>query len=289
MYRIENRPRPLAAAITVAVAGLLLAGCDGEAAAPSAASPGACGVPSATPAPARDGVRITAVGPGCAQYEVTNPDTEPADVAVLFTQFSPSGGAIGNLPRTVTAVPAGATVRGQVELDRSTPDRTHLKVVKVRRVPTAEAPAPGGPCPASGVRVYADDEPDAAMGLRAVGLHLRNCGTATVNVNGYPQLQLLDADHRQVDGIDVLRGGAAIATGTGADTPPAPIALHPGEGAVATLVWRNTTTDGTPVNAPYVRVRAFAGAAPVMVTPELDLGTTGRLGAGAWVREAAQP
>ncbi len=165
-----------------------------------------------------------------------------------------------------------------------------MKIVKVRSVPSAEAPQPGGPCPASGLRLSAD-EGDAAMGLRVVGLHLRNCGTTTVTLDGYPTLQLLDQEHRPIDGVRLLSGGAQIATGTGADNPPQEIALRPGEGARTTLVWRNTTEDGTPVSAPYVRVRATPGAAPVMVTPELDLGTTGRLGIGAWAREdaGAQP
>ncbi|MFJ6776515.1 DUF4232 domain-containing protein, partial [Kitasatospora sp. NPDC091257] len=59
------------------------------------------------------------------------------------------------------------------------------------------------------------------------------------------------------------------------------------EGARTTLVWRNTTEAGAgdPLNAPYVRVRATPDAAPVTVVPEIDLGTTGRLGAGAWVPE----
>jgi hypothetical protein len=50
-------------------------------------------------------------------------------------------------------------------------------------------------------------------------------------------------------------------------------------------VWRNTTEFGTPVNVPYVRVRAKAGADPVIVTPNLDLGTTGKLGVTSWQKD----
>jgi len=157
-----------------------------------------------------------------------------------------------------------------------------VKVLKVRSVPTAEAPSEGGACPPSGVRVYAD-RGDAAMGLRAVGLHLENCGTADVVLDGFPQVQVLDEAHAPVDGVQVLRGGAAIATGTGADAPARRFTVAPGGKAQATLVWRNTDdASAAPVNAPYVRVRATPDAAPVMVTPELDLGTTGRIGVGAW-------
>ncbi|WP_263455849.1 DUF4232 domain-containing protein, partial [Streptomyces sp. LS1784] len=274
-------------------------------------SPAPCGTPTSTPtAPgaaqptglAQGGVRITAVGPTCFEYEVTNPNGEPYDVTVVFSLRSAEGSALDNLSRTVAGLAPGATEKGSVDLTGAPtrlgepvfPPRTGQarpgtrpskpEILKVRSVPTAEAPRPDGPCPPSGLRLYAD-EGSAAMGLRAVGLHLRNCGTATVTLDGYPQVQPLDLDHRPLDGVRVLRGGSEIATGTGADDPPRKFDLRPGEGARATLVWRNTTEAGEPLNAPYVRVRATPDAAPVMVVPELDLGTTGRLGAGAWTRE----
>lgn len=307
-----------------ATAGLLLAGCGtvattGAGGGPEASgSPAPCGTPTPTATPtatapgaaqptklAQGGVRITAVGPTCFEYEVTNPNGEPYDVTVVFSLRSAEGATLENLSRTVTALAPGATEKGSVDLTAAPtwpaepvfPPRTGQtkpgtrpskpEILKVRGVPTAEAPNAGGPCPPTGLRLYAD-EGDAAMGLRVVGLHLRNCGTATVTLDGYPAVQPLDLDHKPLDGVRVLRGGSEIATGTGADDPPRKIALRPGEGARTTLVWRNTTDlVGEPQNAPYVRVRATPDAAPVMVTPELDLGTTGRLGAGAWVREDA--
>ncbi|MGW3041094.1 DUF4232 domain-containing protein [Kitasatospora sp. NPDC001159] len=303
MHQFQKSPmstgrRPIAAAALVVVAAAVLAGCGSQAAeAPAASGPGGpCGAPPApasggvpgTSGPARDGVRITAVNSKCAEYEVTNSGGEPADVTVLFSRLSASGAALDSVTGTVTGLAPGTTEKKRIDLDGRGPERPgagpQLKIAQVRSVPSAEAPQPGGPCPASGLRVYAD-QGDAAMGLRVVGLLLRNCGTSTVTVNGYPQLQLLDLGHRPVDGVRILSGGAEIATGTGADTPPQEIALRPGEGARATLVWRNTTEAGEPVNAPYVRVRAVPGVEPVMVTPELDLGTTGRLGVGAWVRD----
>ncbi|MFE3503445.1 DUF4232 domain-containing protein [Kitasatospora sp. NPDC059160] len=280
-----------AAVVLLAGCGSQVAGAGGEGGGPSAAgsgSAGPCGAASASPGPvAKDGVRITAASAACAEYEVTNPGAEAADVTVVFGRSGAAGGVLGNETRTVRDLAPGATGKGRVELDGK---GSVLTVVKVRSVPSAEASRPDGPCPASGVRVNADDG-DAAMGLRVVGLHLRNCGTATVNLNGYPDLQLLDVGHRPVDGVRLLRGGAQIASGTGADDPPRPLALKPGEGARSTLAWRNTTEAGAgdAVNAPYVRVRAMPGAAPVTVVPELDLGTTGRLGVGAWVREDGQP
>ncbi|MEH6373242.1 DUF4232 domain-containing protein [Streptomyces sp. KLMMK] len=161
---------------------------------------------------------------------------------------------------------------------------TGVRITKVRSVPAAEAPSRGGACPSSGVHVYAD-EGDAAMGLRVVGLLLENCGTRPYRLNGYPQLQLLDGDHRPVDGVKILRGGGAIATGTGADGEPRQLVLQPGERAHSGLVWRNTTGGGDAVNIPYARVRPEPGAPAVMVTPELDLGTTGQLGVGPWKKD----
>ncbi|MFF0295201.1 DUF4232 domain-containing protein [Kitasatospora sp. NPDC004614] len=292
--------RPAAALVLTAAA--LLVGCGsvtatgGGSAAPSA-SAGPCGVPLERPLDgwSRDGVRILAVNDACAEFEVTNAGSEAADFSVLFG-WTGVGQRLDTSPTgTATAVPPGATVRGRVEVGTPNPARTtaslppivpNVKITLVRSVPTAEAPSKGGPCPASGVRLYAD-QGDAAMGLRVVGLHLVNCGTSPVTVDGYPQVQALDEQHRPVDALQVLKGGAAIAAGTGADNPPQRITLGPGEGARSTVVWRNTNNDTAvdPVNAPYLRVRATPDAAPVMVTPELDLGTTGRLGVGAWARE----
>lgn len=284
-------------------AAALLAGCGSRAvgAADGSSAHGSAGPCGAllTPAPAssapgalaRDGVRITAANGACADFEVTNGAAETSDFTILFSPLDRAGGVPGHLTQTVEAVAPGATVKGRLTLPSHGPAEPAvgpaLAIAKVRSVPSAEAPKPDGACPASGLRVYAD-EGDAAMGLRVVGLHLRNCGAAPVALDGYPRLQLLDLDHRPVDGVELLSGGAAIASGTGADDPPRPFTLHPGDGARATLAWRNTTTTGTPVTAPYLRVRPTPDAAPVMVTPELDLGTTARLGVGAWIPEPAR-
>ncbi|RPE36341.1 uncharacterized protein DUF4232 [Kitasatospora cineracea] len=307
------------AGVVVAVAAVgAVAGCgsvvaSGGTAAAASAEAGPCGAaPSARPAGwTRDAVRILAVSADCLEYEVTNEGTEPADLTVLFG-WSGSGTLLPSDPTgTQTAVAPGASVRGRVPLtghpvvpvlpvgavpdswpssasprpSRASGPAPDVKVLKVRSVPTAEAPSTGGACPASGVRVYAD-RGDAAMGLRVVGLHLENCGTRDVVLDGYPRTELLDEAHAPVAGVQVLKGGSAISTGTGADAPPRRFTVAPGGKASAGLVWRNTTDlSGAPVNAPYVRVRATADAAPVMVTPELDLGTTGRIGVGAWAPE----
>ncbi|MFF9811859.1 DUF4232 domain-containing protein [Streptomyces sp. NPDC014006] len=289
------RTTHLAAPAVLAVA-LLLSACgtrtaDGSAGAPPCPSPS----PATGAGEEKDGVRITALpasgrGGACGRtgstvtYEVTNRTGAEMTYTVTLSFLAGSAGALANVTQTVERVAPGATVRRTAGPPYGTGDVTGAKVLKVRSVPSAEAPSQSGPCPPSGVRVYAD-RGDAAMGLRVVGLHLENCGTGTYRLDGYPLLQLLDEDHKPLDTVRVLHGGDEIASGTGADGAPAPLALAPGQRAAAVMTWRNTTGFGEAVNAPYVRVRAKPGAEPITVTPELDLGTTGKLGVGPWKRD----
>ncbi|MET8810549.1 DUF4232 domain-containing protein [Streptomyces sp. NPDC004549] len=251
-------------------------------------------VPSATNSE-RDGVRITGLYSGAvdrhgvcrangltAAFSVTNPGARDMTYTIVLDASGYTGAV-----RVVGPVRAGGTLRGTVAMRRSVGEAVggpNASITSVRSVPTAEAPSESGPCPASGVRVWAD-QGDAAMGLRVTGLHLENCGTVPYTLDGRPQLQLLDADHRVVQGIRLVPGDE-VANLDGSPDVVRPVTLRPGERALATIAWHNTVqTVGTPVNAPYLRVRAKAGAAPVMVTPELDLGTTGRLGVRAWQKE----
>ncbi|MFG2353504.1 DUF4232 domain-containing protein [Streptomyces sp. NPDC048521] len=265
--------------------------------------------PSGTPLPlptgtqaAQGGVRITGLsgwtsdrGQDCpsarsaATFTVTNHARTAMTYTVTLGFLAATRGAVDTVATTVAAVPPGRTVKSTAvlgELPEHAPAVTGVSILKVRSAPVDEAPSAGGPCPASGVRLYAD-QGDAAMGLRAVSLHLENCGTRPYSLNGRPALQILDADHTAVTGVRLVHG-EEIATGTGADGTPRPLTLAPGERAYAVLTWRNTTEAGDgsrPVDAPYVRVRAKPGARPVIVTPELDLGTTGRLGVGPWKKD----
>ncbi|MBB5939294.1 DUF4232 domain-containing protein [Streptomyces zagrosensis] len=315
------RPVPLRSALArtapflsaLAVTALLLTACGTEGAGDGSAGASAAGSPSRTQVddPGKDGVRITALtlpsaSPSptrsrsvsadslatdsgvIAAYEVTNQAAETLTYSVVFTFVSGDGGAVVNQTATVRDVGPGKTVRSTVkagQLPPAAPRVTHAKVLEVTKVPASEAPAEPGTCPASGIQVSAD-EGDAAMGLRVVGLHLDNCGTRDYTVEGYPLLELLDDGLKPVNGVKVLDGSREITTGAGADKEPRPITLKPGDSATASLVWRNTTESGTPVNVPHVRVRAKAGAGPVTVTVNLDLGTTGKLGVKPW--EAAE-
>ncbi|WP_406201938.1 DUF4232 domain-containing protein [Streptomyces sp. NBC_01017] len=256
-------------------------------------------LPSSTDGPGEDGVKVTGLyawgqDSGCdadfsAEFEVTNQGTQAATYTVTISFLSASGGAVDNVDQTVASVAPGRTVKAAVAMTKTAghaPEVTGAEVLKVRSVPVGEASSASGACPASGVHVYAD-RGDAAMGLRVVGLHLVNCGTRTYELNGYPRLEVLDADHDIVDGVRILQGTDRISTGTGGTGRPQRVTLRPGEAAQSTLAWRNTTEAGVgdPVNAPYVRVRAKQGADPVTVMPELDLGTTGKLGVGPWKKD----
>ncbi|MFF5921022.1 DUF4232 domain-containing protein [Streptomyces flavochromogenes] len=307
-----NRRTRLHGSILPAVAGLLLlTACGTErrgaeasgSTAPPACGPGpnpsaSAGPPTAAVAPDQDGVTVIGTGGGadsgssarpCVAYTLTSRETQPFTYVVTVGFRSESGQALSTVEDTVETVAPGRTVRRTVTASDLPPDAVgtaNAKIVKVRGFPTAEAPNAGGTCPPTGVRVYADDG-DAAMGLRVVGLHLENCGTRPYRLNGYPRIEIRDEDHDPVAGVSIVQGGEAIAGGTGADGPPRQIELRPGERAHAGLVWRNTVEGGVdgPVNAPYARVWAKPGAAPVTVVPELDLGTTGKLGVGPWKKD----
>ena len=156
-------------------------------------------------------------------------------------------------------------------------------------VPSTSPPGSGGApgvCPPSGVLVRTG-EVDAAMGLRAMGIELVNCGTAPFSVNGYPEVRLLD-DDRQPLPVTVGRGSSGIATLDSFDLPPAPATAAPGERLVAGLVWRNKVADMTtdPVSGTYLEVVPAPGLSPQVVRPDgpIDLGTTGRLGVAPWRR-----
>ncbi|WP_037888400.1 DUF4232 domain-containing protein [Streptomyces viridochromogenes] len=260
------------------------------------------GAPTPLPLPSPDGtvesdVKVTGLyawgdDSGCeadfsADLAVTNSGTKKATYTVTVGFFSASGSIVDHVEQTVASVGPGRTVKATVGMGASfgdAPEVSHVKVEKVRSVPADETPSASGPCPASGVHVYAD-EGDAAMGLRVVGLHLVNCGTRPYRLDGYPELELLDEDHDPVDGVRILHGTDRISTGIAGAGGPQPVVLRPGEAAEATLAWRNTTGFGDPVHAPYVRVAARPGARPVTVMPELDLGTTGKLGVGPWEKD----
>ncbi|MGC4811435.1 DUF4232 domain-containing protein [Micromonospora sp. DT228] len=154
------------------------------------------------------------------------------------------------------------------------------------RPPSAPSPStsadPLADCPASGVRIRSTGG-DAAMGLRALGLELVNCGDRPYQLNGYPVLHVFDDQHEPVL-LRVVNGGKEITSGF--DQPPRQITLAPDERATAVVLWRNLVTDSTVVatNGEYLTVAPAAGQPGEEVDPDgpIDLGNTGRIGVSAW-------
>jgi hypothetical protein len=223
--------------------------------------------------------------PYCFDFEVTNVGKVPAVYTVTFTVSASSGEALVHPEHTVPMLEPGRTVSRTVtlgDLPRAG-DEIRAKVHKVRSVPAAEAPSRGAACPPSGIRVYLGVG-DAAMGLRFLNINLENCGKRPTRLNGHPQLQLLDESHLPIRGVKILHDATTI-TSSASEWVAKPLILKPGERAYSELVWRNTVNAGDKVDSPYVRVWAKPGTAPVMLTPEFDLGTTGKLGVGPWKKQ----
>jgi hypothetical protein len=164
-------------------------------------------------------------------------------------------------------------------------------------MPVANEPAPRDPAPSSvqsptasaatprcsdqGVE-FTVGEVDGAMGLRAVGLTLRNCGTASYAVNGYPVIDLLDAD-RKVLRVAVLHGTEHVSRIERFAGPPKRIVVAPGRKVGAVLVWRNLTTVAEEVaTGDYLSVAPTAGQPRQEVALTVDLGNTGRLAVSPW-------
>ncbi|WP_327289761.1 DUF4232 domain-containing protein [Streptomyces sp. NBC_01198] len=305
------RTSPAFTASALLAGALLLTACGTETAdsrgsaganiAPSPTGLRACGLPTDPAQAAQDGVRITAVSGGAigcgtptgsgmvkARFRVANRAAQPLTYTVKFEVVAASGEALTYADHTIEHVAPGTTAQAGVTLGPVSRNAfgAHVRIFQVRSVPAAEAPSSSGPCPPSGVRVSAD-RGDAAMGLRVVGLHLQNCSTRPYRLDGFPQIQLLDLKRQPVTGVSVLHGSGGVSTVAGFDDPARAMTLQPGQSASSGLMWRNTVTDGTSVNVPYVRVTARPGTQPVTVTPELDLGTTGKLAVAPWKKDDA--
>jgi hypothetical protein len=154
-------------------------------------------------------------------------------------------------------------------------------------VPPPPTPAPSGTavgCPESGVAITVG-EVEGAMGLRALGIQLTNCGTRDHTTNGYPAVRVLDDDRRPLD-ITVGNGSAPVSAPDSYDVPPRPVTVRPGERVTARVLWRNTLTEASvpAVEGRYLEIAPAPGEPPQIVAPNggIDLGNTGRLAVNAW-------
>lgn len=153
------------------------------------------------------------------------------------------------------------------------------------RPPTATSPVVPD-CPDSGL-TFALGVADAAMGLRVQNVTMTNCGVTPYTVLGYPAVQVLDEDRRELD-LQVGQGSSGISTVEAFDAPPAEVTLRRGDSATSGLLWRNTVTDTTvPATLGVYLMISPAPGQPwqeVEADPaaHIDLGNTGKLGVQPW-------
>lgn len=147
----------------------------------------------------------------------------------------------------------------------------------------ASTPTPTADC-RGGIQITAGTV-DAAMGLRALGIELRNCGEAAYRVAGYPVVRVLDGERRPLD-VTVGNGSEPVSAPDRYDGPPHPVVLRPGETAEARVLWRNTVTDADrpATTGTYLQVAPTAGEPAQLIVPAggIDIGRTGRLAVNAW-------
>ncbi|MBT2488738.1 DUF4232 domain-containing protein [Streptomyces sp. ISL-96] len=136
--------------------------------------------------------------------------------------------------------------------------------VPTRSATAAPAPAPpasgspsAGPRPAgcsSGQPEVAMGEVQAALGHRAVGLTLTNCGKDPYQVFGYPSVQALGTDGKVLD-VWVKRGSSYM----GADKGPTSVILAPGESVRSLLSWTSNPKTGRLQQASALAIAPAAG------------------------------
>ncbi|MFB1043460.1 DUF4232 domain-containing protein [Streptomyces chrestomyceticus] len=187
-------------------------------------------------------------------------------------------GAAGPVPRTLSAAVLGVVALAAAGCSAGSEARPEAKPDPR---PSRTAPA----CPEDGV-VIKGSQVDAAMGTRAMGITLTNCGKHPYKVNGYAGVQVLDQDRKPLD-VKISHGSDVVD-----DVGPEPVTLKPGEHVKAVLMWRNRVTDATrpAVNGAFLALTPAAGGSrPQLVRELIDLGSTGKLGVTAWHREGPKP
>ncbi|WP_157985203.1 DUF4232 domain-containing protein [Lentzea terrae] len=168
------------------------------------------------------------------------------------------------------------------------PEAPSLPEPGAARPISLSTPTSGEPSCDTGLRFRAGST-NAAMGLRVMAVELVNCGTQPLELNGYPQVKLLDENWQQLD-VQILNGSGGISSVEGFDNPPQPIVVQPGESARSAFMWKNTNTS---VEPPQIGIHVDVAAVPNGIYQPLpgaaagkdhyiDLGSTGRLGVQAW-------
>ncbi|MFB6871399.1 DUF4232 domain-containing protein [Streptomyces sp. NPDC056323] len=160
-------------------------------------------------------------------------------------------------------VPAG---EGEPEPTPSDPYRVHADKlptpfpsvsVGVSGRPGAQGPAPTptvpAGCPSSGV-VVDMGEVEAALGHRAVGLTLTNCGSKPYRVHGYPSVRALDEAGDPLP-VPVNPGSSYMGT----DRGPKEVMLKPGRTVRSLLAWVSTPTGGDLIEGDALEIAPAPG------------------------------
>ncbi|WP_406016606.1 DUF4232 domain-containing protein [Streptomyces sp. NBC_00984] len=125
------------------------------------------------------------------------------------------------------------------------------------RPPAAQGPAPTptvpAGCPSSGV-VVGMGEVEAALGHRAVGLTLTNCGSKPYRVHGYPSVRALDEAGDPLP-VPVNPGSSYM----GSDPGPKEVMLKPGETVRSLLAWVSTPTGGDLIEGDALEIAPAPG------------------------------
>lgn len=133
----------------------------------------------------------------------------------------------------------------------SPPDIASAPAVRPSRTPAAT-----GGCPASGLVV--DMGPvEAALGHRAVGLTLTNCGSGPHRVDGYPSVQAVDENGDALP-VKVNPGSSYF----GNDKGPEEVMLAPGKTMRSLLVWVSTPTGGDLIEGDALEIAPAPGLEP---------------------------
>ncbi|MFG2403139.1 DUF4232 domain-containing protein [Streptomyces brevispora] len=122
------------------------------------------------------------------------------------------------------------------------------------KAPVTPTPVPSATgCPDSGLVV--DMGPvEAALGHRAVGLTLTNCGSKPTRVHGYPSVQAIDENGDALP-VKVNPGSSYF----GNDKGPEEVMLAPGKTMRSLLVWVSTPTGGDLIEGDALEIAPAPG------------------------------
>ncbi|GAA1119897.1 DUF4232 domain-containing protein [Kribbella jejuensis] len=112
-------------------------------------------------------------------------------------------------------------------------------------------------------------------------MKVTNCRSRPINLNGYPDVAVLDATRRPLK-VTVAHGISYMAI----DPGPTKIHLSKGESALAAISWSNTVEVAEDkASGTYLRIAPHTGEKQAIWPVDTDLGTTARVTVTAWCRK----